>query len=77
MFLISQVINYRHLNCLYQHCHPLITKTSVLYARMTTALYSYIVNCFCVEANFGVDLLVIVYEIRNDTVFNHSFYYKQ
>ena len=24
------------------------------------------------KANLGVDLLVIVYEIRNDTVFNHS-----
>ena len=38
---------------------------------MTTSLY-YIVNCFCVKANLGVDLLGIVYEIRNDTVFNHS-----
>ena len=41
----SQIINYHHLNCLsrhlmIKHCHPLITKTSVLYARMTTSLYS-------------------------------------
>ena len=80
MFQISQIINYRHLNCLSDHlmmlwhCHTLITKISVLYARMTTSLCSPILSIASVwkQILHGVDLLVIVYEIRNDTIFNHS-----